>query len=222
MLILNPFEIVKKQRKKGVNVMTVQRIVIYGEESLRQPSKEVHKVSSKIQKLVDDLYDTMYAYNGVGLAAPQIGVNYRVVVIDTAIENEPPNPVVLINPKIVKKWGAMSSYEGCLSFPDAYIKVRRYENAIVRARDIKGRSFTIEGNNGSLLAKALQHETDHLDGVLFVDRARNRFETDQILTEKGLPSIDPNLLIEEPELEAKIQENERLNPPQPIIENMQK
>ena len=198
--------------------MTVQRILIYGEESLRQPSKEVHKVSAKIQKLVDDLYDTMYANNGVGLAAPQIGENYRVVILDTAIENEPSNPITLINPKIVKKWGAKSDFEGCLSFPDTYVRVRRYANVIVRARDIKGRIFTIEGNDGSLLVKALQHETDHLDGVLFVDRTRNRFETDQALTENGLPQINPDYLIEEPELEEQIQDWERLNPPQSVEE----
>lgn len=195
--------------------MAVQKIVIYGEEPLRNTSKEVYKASAKIQKLVEDMYDTMYSYNGVGLAAPQIGVNYRVFVIDTATGEEPPNPITFINPKIVKKWGAINSFEGCLSFPDVYINVRRYKNVIVKARDIKGRSFTFEANDGSLIARALQHEYDHLDGVVFVDRARDVTETDRILAEKGLPPISPDYLIKEEELETRIQEWEKLNPPQP-------
>ncbi len=194
--------------------MTVQRIILYGEEPLRTPSKEVHKVSAKIKKLVEDLYDTMYSsHNGVGLAAPQIGVNYRVFVIDTAVNNEPPSPVTFINPKIVKKWGAINSYEGCLSFPEVYVNVRRYENVIIRARDIKGREFTFEAGEGSLIARALQHEYDHLDGVVFIDRTRNAAETDQVLAEKGLPGIDPARLIEDKELEQQIQEWEKNHPP---------
>lgn len=194
--------------------MTVLKILTYGEKELRQPSKEVHKVSAKIQKLVKDLFNTMYAYNGVGLAAPQIGINYRVFIIDTAIEDQPPNPITFINPKIIKKWGAINSYEGCLSFPEVYTYVRRYANAIVKAKDIKGRTFTMEANDGSLLARAIQHEYDHLEGTLFVDHARNRFETDTILMEKGLPQINPDYLMEENELENQVQELEKLNPPQ--------
>ncbi len=194
--------------------MTVQRIVKYGENPLRNPSKEVHKVSAKIQKLVDDLYETMYGNNGVGLAAPQIGVNYRVFVIDTATGEEPPNPVAFINPKIVKKSGAINSFEGCLSFPDVYINVRRYRDIIIRARDLKGRIFTFEANGGSLIARALQHEYDHLEGIVFVDHARNVAETDRILAEKGLPPIDPGRLIDERELEEQVRQWESQNPPQ--------
>jgi len=195
--------------------MAIQRIILYGEESLRKPSKEVHKVSAKIQKLVDDLFDTMYNNNGVGLAAPQIGVNYRVFVIDTAVGDEPPSPITFVNPKIVKKWGVINSYEGCLSFPNVYINVRRYQNVIVKARDLKGRMFTFEANEGTLIARALQHEYDHLDGTVFIDRARDIEATNQSLAEQGLPLIDPDRLIEENELEEQIQEWERLNPPRP-------
>ena len=185
--------------------MTVIKVLTYGDEVLRVPSKEVHKVSAKIQKIVDDLFDTMYSYdNGVGLAAPQIGYNYRIFVLDLAKEGEPPNPAVFINPKIIKKWGAMSSFEGCLSFPEVYTYVRRYENVIVKAQNLKGKSITIEARDGSLLARAIQHELDHLDGVLFVDHARSRFETDKLLTEKGLRQIDPQYLMEEEELEKEI------------------
>ncbi|HSA06400.1 MAG TPA: peptide deformylase [Candidatus Gastranaerophilales bacterium] len=202
--------------------MAIQKIVLYGSETLRTPSKEAHKVSAKIKKLVEDMYDTMYANNGVGLAAPQIGANYRIFIIDTALEKQKPNPITFINPKIIKKWGAINSYEGCLSFPGVYIYVRRYENVIIRAMDIKGRTFTLEANDGNLIARALQHEYDHLDGTVFVDHARNRFETDQILAEKGLPQINPDYLMEEQELEIQIQEYEKINPPEPVQEIEQK
>ncbi len=200
--------------------MAIKEVVIYGDERLRQPSREIHKVSSKIQKIVDDLYDTMYSRKGVGLAAPQIGENYRVFVIDTAVDNQPPNPITFINPVIVKKSGAISSFEGCLSFPDVYIKVRRYANVIVRAKDIKGRIFTYEAKDGSLIAKALQHENDHLNGIVFIDHSRNRFEVDKMLAEKGLPPIDPKYLLDEQELEAAIVEWEKLHPPTPEEEQV--
>ena len=185
--------------------MAVRKVVKYGEPCLRAKSKEVHKISKKIQILIDDLYDTMYATNGVGLAAPQVGENLRVFVIDVGVDAKSMNPITFINPKIIKKEGAVNSYEGCLSFPEAYSNVRRYSYVKVKALDIKGRPFIIEAKEGSLLARAIQHEFDHLDGVLFIDHCRNRFETDKILTDKGLAPIDPKYLIEEKELEEEIQ-----------------
>ena len=185
--------------------MTVRKVVKYGEPCLRAKSKEVHKISKKIQILVDDLYDTMYATNGVGLAAPQIGENLRVFVIDVGVDAKSMNPITFINPKIIKKEGAVNSYEGCLSFPEAYSNVRRYSYVKVKALDIKGRPFILEAKEGSLLARAIQHEFDHLDGVLFIDHCRNRFETDKILTDKGLAPTDPKYLLEEKELEEEIQ-----------------
>ena len=185
--------------------MTVRKIVKYGPASLREKSKEVHKISKKIQILVEDLYDTMYELNGVGLAAPQIGENYRVFVIDVGTDPKTMNPITFINPKIIKKDGAINSYEGCLSFPEAYTNVRRYKNVKVKALDIKGRPFVLEAKEGTLLARAIQHEFDHLDGILFIDHARNRFDADKVLTEKGLNPIDPKYLLEEKELEEEIQ-----------------
>ncbi|MBQ4077698.1 peptide deformylase [bacterium] len=185
--------------------MTVRKVVKYGEPCLRAKSKEVHKISKKIQILVDDLYDTMYATNGVGLAAPQIGENLRVFVIDVGVDAKSMNPITFINPKIIKKEGAVNSYEGCLSFPEAYSNVRRYSYVKVKALDIKGRPFILEAKEGSLLARAIQHEFDHLDGVLFIDHCRNRFETDKILADKGLAPTDPNYLLDEKELEEEIQ-----------------
>ncbi len=185
--------------------MTVRKVVKYGEPCLRAKSKEVHKISKKIQILVDDLYDTMYATNGVGLAAPQIGENLRVFVIDVGVDAKSMNPITFINPKIIKKEGAVNSYEGCLSFPEAYSNVRRYSYVKVKALDIKGRPFILEAKEGSLLSRAIQHEFDHLDGVLFIDHCRNRFETDKILADKGLAPTDPNYLLDEKELEEEIQ-----------------
>ena len=112
--------------------MSVKRVLQYGEKTLREPSKEVHKVSKKIQDLVQDLLDTMYAKNGVGMAAPQLGVNYRVFVVDVSKNDEPLNPIVFINPKIIKKSGAIVAQEGCISFPEAYTDVKRYKNIMVR------------------------------------------------------------------------------------------
>lgn len=187
--------------------MTVRKVVKYGVPSLREKSKEVHKISKKIQILVDDLYDTLYATNGVGLAAPQIGENYRIFVIDVGTDPKTMNPITFINPKIIKKEGAVNSYEGCLSFPEAYTNVRRYKYVKVKALDIKGRPFVMEADEGSLLARCIQHENDHLDGILFIDHCRNRFEANKALAEKGLPAVDEAKLIDEPELEEEIQKN---------------
>lgn len=184
--------------------MTILKVITYGDEILRTPSKEIHKVSSKIQKLIDDMLDTMYANDGVGLAAPQVGHNLRLFIIDSAPADAPLDPLIFINPKIVKRCGAVCSNEGCLSFPDVYIDVRRSESVIIKAKDQSGKPFSLEATCGSLLARAIQHEYDHLEGNLFVDHARNRFEAEQALSEKGLPGIDPDRLIEEPELEEEI------------------
>lgn len=181
--------------------MAVKRVLQYGEKSLREPSKEVHKVSKKIQELVQDLLETMYAKNGVGLAAPQIGVNLRVFVIDVSKNDEPLNPIVFINPKIIKKSGATVAQEGCISFPEAYTDVKRYANVMVKALDKHGHPFVLEAKDGELLARAIQHENDHLDGILFIDHCVNRFEADKVLAEHNLPPVDPDLLIDGPESE---------------------
>lgn len=184
--------------------MAILKVLKYGDERLRQKSKEVSKVSKKIQKLVEDMLHTMYAENGVGLAAAQVGELLRVVVIDISPPDSAPDPIVLINPKIIKKSGAMNSYEGCLSFPKAYTDVRRYASVTVKALDKYGKPFLIESKPNSLLSKALQHELDHLDGILFIDHCRNIFEADKILKEHDLQPVDTSKLIEENELEEQI------------------
>ena len=186
--------------------MSIKKVLRYGDEILRTPSKEVHKVSQKIKTLVEDLMDTMYQQNGVGLAAPQIGVNLRVFVIDVSANNEPLNPRVFINPKIIKKSGACISKEGCLSFPEAFTDVKRYANVMIKALDINGRSFVLEAKDGSLLARAIQHEFDHLDGILFIDHAMNRFEADEELKKHDLPPVQVDKMLDETDLEKAIEE----------------
>ncbi len=184
--------------------MAIKKVLRYGDPILRTPSKEVHKVSKKVQELVNDLMDTMYAQNGVGLAAPQIGVNQRIFVVDVSTGDEPLNPIVFINPKIIKKSGACRSHEGCLSFPEAFTDVKRYANVMIKAMDRKGKSFVLEAKDGTLLARCIQHEFDHLDGVLFIDHSMNRFETDVVLEEHDLPPLEDDKLLDEKELEEQI------------------
>ena len=184
--------------------MAVKKILTYGTPSLREPSKEVHKVSSKIKTLIQDMFDTMYMNNGVGLAAPQIGVNLRIFVVDCSSNDEPLKPMVFINPKIIKKEGATLSQEGCLSFPEAYTEVRRYKNVMVKALDRNGKPFVMEAKDGTLLARCIQHENDHLDGILFIDHTTNRFEADKVLTEHNLPPVEVDRILDEPDIDEAL------------------
>ena len=184
--------------------MSILKIIEYGNPILREKSKEVTKISKKIKTLINDMLETMYHNNGVGLAAPQVGENLRIFVIDVSDPNGPIDPIVFVNPKIIKKSGAINSYEGCLSFPKAYTNVRRYKNVMVKALDINGRPFIKEGKDGELLARAIQHEFDHLDGKLFIDHCRNRFDANNVLAKHNLPSVEEACLINEEELEEEI------------------
>ena len=191
--------------------MAILKIVKYGDEVLRRKSKEISKISKKIKILAEDMLDTMYANDGVGLAAPQVGQNLRMFVIDVSSGDEPLNPMIFINPKIIKKSGAINSNEGCLSFPKAYTDVRRYANVMVKAQDLNGKPFVIEAKDGTLLARALQHEFDHLDGILFIDHSRNIFDTIAVLEKNGLPSIEQDKILDEPELEEMINSTKEEN-----------
>lgn len=131
---------------------------------LRQKTKKVSRIDSSIQKLIDDMIETMYAARGVGLAAPQVGVSLRVCVIGLPGEE----PFALINPEIVKKSGIRRVWEGCLSIPGFQALVPRSERVTVKGLDRNGREVRIKAEN-DLLAQALEHEIDHLDGVLYID-----------------------------------------------------
>lgn len=192
--------------------MSILKIIEYGNPILREKSKEVTKISKKIKTLVNDMLETMYHSNGVGLAAPQVGENLRIFVIDVSDPKGPIDPIVFINPKIIKKSGAISSYEGCLSFPKAYTRVRRYSDVMVKALDLNGRPFIKEARDGELLARAIQHEFDHLDGKLFIDHCRNKFEANNILAKYNLPPVEDEKLIEENSLEEEIVAWEKEHP----------
>ena len=125
-------------------------------------------VDGKIRELVRDMFETMYAANGIGLAAPQIGVGKRVIVVDISPVDETAAPLALVNPEIVGRQGQAEGVEGCLSVPGVEGMVCRYESVVVRGWNEHGDPVSIEANG--LLSRALQHEIDHLDGVLFVDR----------------------------------------------------
>lgn len=200
--------------------MSILKIIEYGNPILRNSTKEVSKVSKKIKNLVYDMLDTMYAANGVGLAAPQVGELLKIFVIDVSDPSGPCNPLVFINPKIIKKSGAINSYEGCLSFPKAYTNVRRYADVMVKALDINGKPFVKEAHDGELLARAIQHEFDHLEGKLFIDHCRNRFEANEVLKKYNLPAVESDKLIKEDELEAQIAEYEKEHPE--VVEKLKK
>ena len=146
----------------------IREILEYPDPRLREVAKPVADVTPEIRKLVDDMAETMYDAPGVGLAAPQIGENHRIFVIDVAEEDEPSELLVFINPEIFEKDGQIVWNEGCLSFPGVREEIKRAEHVKVRALDRSGKPFELEAHD--LLAVAIQHETDHLDGVLMVDK----------------------------------------------------
>jgi peptide deformylase len=148
--------------------MAVRTILHYPDPRLREKAKPVAEITPAIQKLVDDMAETMYAAPGVGLAATQIGEPHRVFVIDTANDDEPSNLRVFINPEIVGRDGEVTWEEGCLSFPTVVEEIDRAEKVRVRALDRDGKPFELDCDG--LLAVAVQHELDHLDGVLMIDR----------------------------------------------------
>jgi peptide deformylase len=141
-------------------------IVKYGREVLEKPGNPVVEFDGKLEKLVADMFETMYAANGVGLAAPQIGLALRLTVIGTTCGEDPTAKLVLANPEIVSTEGEQTQDEGCLSLPDFRAKTPRPERATVRAQDVHGKEFTMSGEG--LLARAFCHEIDHLNGKLFI------------------------------------------------------
>lgn len=145
--------------------MAIRNIRKNGDEVLRKKSRAVEKVDEKIKELVQDMLETMYKNNGVGLAAPQVGILKRVVVIDLYDNN---GPIVLINPEIIKEKGEQEVEEGCLSFPNQFAKIIRPAEVTVKAIDEDGKEIKIKAKE--LLAQAISHEVDHLEGILFVDK----------------------------------------------------
>lgn len=145
--------------------MAIRRVIEVGDEVLRKKAKEVEKVDDKIRELLDDMVETMHKFNGVGLAAPQVGILKRIIVIDLYDDK---GPIKLVNPVIIKQKGEQEVEEGCLSFPNQYAKIIRPMEVKVKALNENGEEIKISAKG--LLAQALAHEIDHLDGILFIDK----------------------------------------------------
>ncbi|MBI5097762.1 MAG: peptide deformylase [Nitrospirae bacterium] len=148
--------------------MSVREIIKYPEKVLREKTLRVTDCDSKLNKLIDDMIETMYAAPGVGLAANQVGVSKQVAVIDVSARDEKSPLIVLVNPEIVHLEGEVEAEEGCLSVPDYTTVLKRAMKVCVKGLDRNGKPVEIEAEG--LLARALQHEIDHLNGILFVDR----------------------------------------------------
>ena len=147
--------------------MSILSIRLYPDPVLRVRCPEVETFDSDLERLVEDMVETMYAAPGVGLAAPQVGVESRVAVVDSTVGEEPGTLLILINPRILSTQGSEIDVEGCLSIPDITDKVERPALVSISAFDAQGREQLIEAEG--LEARAIQHEIDHLDGVLFTD-----------------------------------------------------
>ena len=148
--------------------MTVKKILVEPNKLLRQVSRPIKEVNKEIQLLMDDMLETMYSANGIGLAAIQIGVPKNLIVIDLMTKEKKKNPMFFVNPKIVKKSTKMSKYdEGCLSIPNLFAEVQRPSECEVEYLDYEGRKKILKASG--LLATCIQHEIDHLKGILFID-----------------------------------------------------
>jgi peptide deformylase len=146
----------------------ILKIVKYPEPVLQQPGEPVTEFNDELRKLAADMFETMYAEQGIGLAAQQVGVAKRVTVIDLSCGKDPEQKLVLVNPEIIEREGKQYEEEGCLSFPEIREKVQRAATVKIRAQDLKGKWFEMEGEE--LLSRCFQHEIDHLDGMLFIFR----------------------------------------------------
>ena len=146
--------------------MAVRPIVLYPDPVLLTPTERVEKVDPEIERLVEDMIETMHAAPGIGLAANQVGVGQRVCVVDLSVGEKPEDLHVFINPRIVETSGTEIAEEGCLSFPDIHLDIERPFTATVEAEDLEGKTFTIAARG--LLARAMQHEIEHLEGRVFL------------------------------------------------------
>lgn len=145
--------------------MAIRKVRLENDEILRKKTRKVEIIDEKIQELIDDMIETMHSQDGVGLAAPQVGILKKVVVIDLYDDK---GPYVLINPEIIKEKGEQEVEEGCLSFPNKFAKVKRPAEVTVKALNRDGKEYKLKGKG--LLAQAISHELDHLEGILFIDK----------------------------------------------------
>jgi peptide deformylase len=146
----------------------ILKIVKYPDPVLEKPGEPVTEFNAELRKFVADMFETTYASQGIGLAAPQVGVSKRLTVIDLSLGKDPAQKLVLINPEITFSEGKQYEEEGCLSFPEIREKVARAAKVRIRAQDEQGKWFEMDGEE--LLARAFQHEIDHVDGIVFIFR----------------------------------------------------
>ncbi len=174
--------------------MSSLTIRTYPDPVLKGESPPVESIDDRIRRLLDDMAETMYLNNGIGLAAPQVGERARLIVVDVQRGEAGDTLLKLINPRIVDKQGETKSEEGCLSCPDLLVEVKRFETVTVEALLPDGEETTIEADG--LLAICLQHEIDHLDGVLLVDRLsslrRNLYQKKRIKEDSKPPDEEPH------------------------------
>jgi peptide deformylase len=148
--------------------MALREILIIGHPTLVKKAEPVELVDADVVRLARDMVDTVHAAPGIGLAAPQVGISKRLIVVDLSVGENEDDLIVLANPEIVGKEGEVTCEEGCLSVPDIREKVARPYRVTVRGLDLEGRTVEVEGED--LLARVLCHEIDHLDGILFVEK----------------------------------------------------
>jgi peptide deformylase len=146
----------------------ILKIEKYPAPVLSQPGEPVTEFNDELRELIANMFETTYASQGIGLAAPQVGVSKRVTVIDLSVGKDPAQKLVLINPEIIEREGKLYEEEGCLSFPEIREKISRAAKVRIRAQDEYGKWFEMDGEE--LLSRCMQHEVDHLDGVLFIFR----------------------------------------------------
>lgn len=173
----------------------VREILIWPDPILKQKAKPVAKVDDKVRALVKDMFETMYAADGVGLAAPQVGVLQRIIVLDTSPRQEESKPLAMINPEIIGMEGETTYTEGCLSIPGEAEDVDRAAKVTVKYLDVDGQEQTLECDG--LLSIAVQHETDHLNGIVYVDHVSTlkreiiRKKMKRLKSEKQEPRASP-------------------------------
>jgi peptide deformylase len=186
--------------------MAILDLKYYGASVLTRPAKPVKHIDRELLTLAQDMLDSMYHYNGVGLAAPQVGVSKRFFIVDCGEEYQK-EPFFLVNPEVISVDGKQMGGEGCLSLPEFYTEVERPESCVIKAMDLSGKEITVKGKG--LLARALLHELDHLNGILFTEHVDN----EEALNE-GIPvlknrikkilngELNPQLPLEPEELAA--------------------
>ena len=173
--------------------MTVKKILVEPNKLLREVSRPIKEVNKEIQLLMDDMLETMYSANGIGLAAIQIGVPKNLIVIDLMTKEKKKNPMFFVNPKIVKKSTKMSKYEeGCLSIPNLFAEVKRPSECEIEYLDYEGNKKSLKATG--LLATCIQHEIDHLKGILFIDYL-SKLKRDIILKKLSKQNLEQKRLV---------------------------